>query len=210
MEGAAGGPGERARRVAGEQPSAPLAAAPDPGDRLEQRLGIGMARRAEELVPRRQLDDAAEIHDGDAVGEVVDHREVVADEEIGEPPSLLERLHQIEDLALDRDVERRERLVGDDELGLDRERPGDGDALALPAGELMGIAVERIDRQPDLLHQRPRFRRARGGAADPMNGQRLDDDARDRHARIERRERILEHRLDGPPRIGPAARRAAW
>src|SRR6185437_12057800 len=54
----------------------------------------------------------------------------------------------------------------------------------------------------------PRPCLARGGAADAMDGQRLDDDARHRHARVERRERILEHRLDGPPRIGPAARRA--
>src|ERR1700726_2483375 len=43
MEGAASGPRQRARRVAREQPPAPQPAAADARDRLEQRLGIGMA-----------------------------------------------------------------------------------------------------------------------------------------------------------------------
>ena len=37
-----------------------------------------MARIAEELVGRRRLDDLAEIHDGDAVGDVFHDREIVA------------------------------------------------------------------------------------------------------------------------------------
>ena len=40
---------------------------------------------------------------------------------------------QVDDLGLDRDVERRDRLVGDEQLGLDGERAGDADALALAA-----------------------------------------------------------------------------
>ena len=44
----------------------------------------------------------------------------------------LAQLHQqIENLGLDRHVERADRLVADDELGLNRERAGDADALAL-------------------------------------------------------------------------------
>ena len=43
-----------------------------------------MARVGKDLVARAHLDDLAEIHDGDAVGDVLDHRHVVRDEEIGD------------------------------------------------------------------------------------------------------------------------------
>ena len=69
------------------------------------------------------------------------HREVVADEEVGEPELLLQVLEQVDDLRLDRDVERGDRLVADDELRVERQRPGDADALALAAGELVRVAV---------------------------------------------------------------------
>jgi hypothetical protein len=52
--------------------------------RGEERLRIGMARRAEQRLARRELDDAAEIHHGDARRDVLDHREIVADKDIGE------------------------------------------------------------------------------------------------------------------------------
>ena len=38
----------------------------------------------EELRRRRALDDAAEVHHDDAIGDVLDHAEVVADEQVGE------------------------------------------------------------------------------------------------------------------------------
>ena len=64
---------------------------------------------------RRQLDDAAEVHDADAVGDVVDDREVVRDEEVGEAQPPLQVAHQVQHLRLHRDVERRRRLVADQE-----------------------------------------------------------------------------------------------
>ena len=50
---------------------------------------------------------------------------------------------QVDDLRLDRHVERRDRLVGDQQLRRQRERAGDGDALALAAGEFVRIARRR-------------------------------------------------------------------
>jgi hypothetical protein len=41
----------------------------------------------------------------------------VADEQIGQPELALQVLHQVDDLRLDRDVQRRDRLVADDEFG---------------------------------------------------------------------------------------------
>ena len=51
------------------------------------------------------------------------------------------RSQQVEDLRLDGDVERGDRLVADDELRLEGERAGDADALALAAGEFVRVAV---------------------------------------------------------------------
>jgi hypothetical protein len=66
----------------------------------------------------RDLDQLAEIHDRDAVADVLHHREVVGDEEIGEAEALLQVLQQVDDLRLDRHVERGDRLVADDQVGL--------------------------------------------------------------------------------------------
>ncbi|GAA0007739.1 hypothetical protein BRDID11002_77450 [Bradyrhizobium diazoefficiens] len=61
-----------------------------------------------------------------------DHGEVVRDEEIGEAVLALQVDQQIDHLRLDRDVERGDRLVADDQARPQRERPCDADALAWP------------------------------------------------------------------------------
>jgi hypothetical protein len=72
---------------------------------------------------------------------VADDAEVVADEEVGEAELGLQVLEQVDDLRLDRDVEGRDGLVADDELGPQGQGPGDADALALAAGELVREAL---------------------------------------------------------------------
>ena len=78
-----------------------------------------MPRRAEELARRALLDDPPEIHDRRPVGESADDAEVVADEEVRRAGRgrLLELGEQVQDLGADGDVERRDRLVEDDERG---------------------------------------------------------------------------------------------
>ncbi len=53
----------------------------------------------------------------------------------------VEQLEQVEDLAGRGAVEVAGRLVGDEEIGVGDDRPGDRDALLLAAGELAGIVV---------------------------------------------------------------------
>ena len=69
------------------------------------------------------------------------------------PNSALQVAQQVQHLRLDRDVERRHRLVGDQQLRLQRERARDADPLALAAGELVRVAVVVLGVQPDRLHQ---------------------------------------------------------
>ena len=58
------------------------------------------------------------------------------------PLLALQLLQQVEDLRLDRHVERRRRLVGDQEVGLGGERHRDHHALLLSAGQLERIVVD--------------------------------------------------------------------
>ena len=124
-----------------------------------------MQRRLDDVAHRPHLDDPPGIHDGDAVGGLGDHAHVVGDQHDGgaalpgEPPD------QRDDLRLHRDVERGGRLVGDDELGLRRQREREHDALAHAAGELVRIVVDPHlrRRDADLRQQRQRAPARRGG-----------------------------------------------
>ena len=73
-----------------------------------------MQRLLEDRRHRPFLDDAAEIHHDDALAEMAHHAEVVRDEHEGEPAPLPQLLEQHQDLRLHADVERRDRLVGED------------------------------------------------------------------------------------------------
>ena len=96
---------------------------------------------------------------------------------IAESRRCAEVAHEVEDLGLHRDVERRGRLVGDQQPRVARDRLGDHRALTLAAGELVRVRVERLQRvgQLDQVEQleRARLRRARRDAE--VDAQRLDD-----------------------------------
>jgi len=65
-----------------------------------------MARRSEDVCSWSLLDDLPEIHHCDLVAEMLDHAEIVRDEDIGQAALALQPFQQIQDLGLDRDVER--------------------------------------------------------------------------------------------------------
>src|SRR5690349_9292929 len=165
--------------------------------RRQQGFGVGMLWRGVELARRRRLDDAAEIHHRNTAADVLDDRQVMGDKEKSETELLLQVLQQIDHLGLDRDVERRDRLVADDELRLHRERSRDADALTLPAGKFMRIAAHVIGLQPDGLEQADdALLELALVLRQLMNDQGLADDGADAHARIERGVGILEDDLD--------------
>ena len=87
------------------------------------------------------------------VGDVAHDRQVVGDEQERQAELVLQALEQVHDAGLDRHVERRHRLVEDDERRVEGEGPGDADALALTAGELVGEPLGVIGREPDELEQ---------------------------------------------------------
>ena len=155
------------------------------------------------LVPEQcssvgELRDATEVHDRDPVADVLDHAHVVGHEEIGQPKLALQLLEQVQDLGLDRHVERGDGLVADDQVGFEDERPGDPDPLALPAGKLVRVAARVIRREPDEVHHPadlvPSFVRA----PESVDPEPLADAVGDRRPRVEARVRVLEDDLDPP------------
>ena len=116
-------------------------------------MGVRMERRRVHDLAWGQLHDVAQVHDRDAMRDLPNDGEIVCDEQVGDPELLLEIAQEVEDLGLDRDVERRHGLVADDELGPQGDGPGDPDALALAAGELVRISVVVLRVEADPLHQ---------------------------------------------------------
>ena len=160
-----------------------------------------MQRPPEELLGGRQLDDAAEVHHGDAVGDVADDGEVVRDEDVGQVELLLQLDEQVQHLRLDRDVERRDGLVGDDELRLQDERARQADALPLPAAELVRVAVGSLGRHADALEHVVHDRVALLARDRAVDREPLRDQVADLHARVERPDRVLEDDLHVPARL---------
>ena len=80
---------------------------------------------------------------------MLDDAEIVADEEVGQIEGLSQIHEQVDDLRLDRDVERGDGLVAHQELRVHCERARDADAAPLPAGELVRIAALKVGIEAD-------------------------------------------------------------
>ncbi len=122
------------RLGAHDTPREQVALAHEAGGEKRLRLEVDPPRRAHVL-------DAALVHDRDDVGDAHGLLLVVGDVDKGGADLFLDveelRLH----LAPEVDVERAERLVQQQDLGLHHQGARQGDALALPAGELVDVAV---------------------------------------------------------------------
>ncbi|CRX24549.1 hypothetical protein PAERUG_P54_1_London_24_VIM_2_04_13_04031 [Pseudomonas aeruginosa] len=112
---------------------------------------------------------------------------------------LAQPLEQFQHLRLHRDVQRRDRFVGDDQLRVERQRAGDAEALALAAGELVRVTGHGVGGQADVLEQRGDPLAAFGQRQAVVNQQRLADQFQHRLARVERSVGVLEDHLHVAP-----------
>ena len=166
---------------------------------------LGLAYSSERA---RLLHDPAQVHHRHLVGEVLDDGQVVGDEQVGDAPLLLQVVQQVQDLALDRHVQGRDGLVADDEVGRQGQGPGDADALALPAAELVrvadGVAGVEADAGRSRLATRSRFSCP---LAMPWTSIGSPMMAADGHPRVEAADRVLEDDLHLPPQPPQLRRR---
>ncbi len=118
------------------------------GDERRARLGIDGA-------PAADLLDHAGIHHRDAVRHGERFALVVGDVDEGDADPLLDGAQLGAHVLAQLEVERGERLVEQQHGGLDRQRPGDGDALLLAAGELahlLGAVLGERHLDQQVLH----------------------------------------------------------
>jgi hypothetical protein len=112
-----------------------------------------------------------------------------------------EAVEELEDPGPHGHVEHRHRLVGDEELGLEHERRGDSDPLALATRELVRITVEEelgrgeLDPRERVAYER---RPLRLRAPELVDEERLLDGGAHGEPRIERLVRILVDDLHPP------------
>ena len=109
----------------------------------------------------------------------------MGDKQVRQPELPLEILQHIDHLGLNGHVQGGDGLVADDELGIDRQGAGDADALALAAGELVGVAVGVLPHQAHVVQQfiDPLAPLLLGGEFG-VKIQRLPDDVHDRHTGV--------------------------
>ena len=165
------------------------------GHRGEQCLGVGVVRAAVDRLAVTDLHDLAEVHHGDLGAEVTHDGQVVGDEEERHVELALDVLEQVDDLRLDRDVERRDRLVRDEHLRVQRQRAGDADALALAAGELVGVAVVVLGVEAHDLQQLLDAREHLVLRDDLVHLEGRTHDRADRVTRVQRGVGVLEDHL---------------
>ncbi len=177
--------------------------------RADQAARIGMTWRAEQRRRRALLDNAAGIQHRDRVAHALDHAEIVADEQQRQVPARAQVGEQVEDLRLDRDVERGRRLVEHQKARLTAQRRRDQGALLHAARQLVRIGGG--DRagigNTDFIEEGNRAV-ARGlSRKAAMAHQRLGNLAADGERGIERLGWVLEHQRDavaaqGAPAVG--------
>src|SRR5262245_42153528 len=162
------------------------------GNRRKQGLRIGMLWTGKERTLVGQLDDAAQVHDGDTVGNMLHDRQILGNKDVGQAEIPLQIGTQIDALRLYGDDQGRYWLVAHDHIRFQSQGAPNHQALALSTRELMGETHHLVGPQSHL------FKKLANPSPDLRASQMLEvaqwlsDNVLGAHARIERGVGILE------------------
>ena len=127
---------------------------------------------------------------------MLDNRQVMRNEDIGQLVFFLQIHHQIQNLGLNGNIQRRHRFVANDELGIYSHRSCDADTLSAPAIQLVWIRVDKAAGKPNSVHElRYLFVHLALILANPVYFHGVSDNLTDRHTRINACIWILENDL---------------
>jgi hypothetical protein len=116
-----------------------------------------MARVANNILGGALFHDHAIKHDNcpPTPAEIADHPQVVTDKKCRHPLVLTKRPEKVEDRHSKGNVEHARYLIGHDQVRPDAYRTSNGHPLALPAGELVRVTAQKLDRrlEADLAQQ---------------------------------------------------------
>ena len=132
------------------------------------------------------------LHYRHAIAQVCNHAQIVCHQQVGQAITLAQVREQVQDFRLHRYVERRGRFIQQQHTRLQDQRAGDGDALALAAGELVrvaeAVAVVQADLEQDGVNPLLMVVQA-------VDGHRLGQRGFHGMTRMQRTVRVLEHHL---------------
>src|SRR5664280_245350 len=135
------------------------------GDELDGPLGVVVGDGP-------TADQATQVQDGEAICHLEDVVQVVGDHQYGDPP-FPQGPDQVEHLGGLGHAQRGGGLVHDDQLGVAHDGAGDGDRLALAAGERPDQLAHRLDGGDGEVGQRLFGRELHRGLAEEAVGQLL-------------------------------------
>ena len=161
-------------------------------------------RCGKKLGGRAVLDHHALVHDVDVARGLAHDAEIVGDHQQRQPARLDQVFQQLQDLRLRGHVERRARLVGDQQFWFAEQRHGDQHALAHAArqhdriGTCHALRIAHANLAEHFMHARHALAPAAAPAEAPVGV--FEDRAHlvaDGEDRVERAHRILEHHRHG-------------
>ena len=168
----------------------------------QQGPGVGVQRMGKQLIGTGHLHHLAEVHNADAVGEVLNDGQVVGDEEDGQAEFLPQLVQQVDNLGLNGHVQRGHGLVGNDQLRVHDDAAGYADPLPLAAGELVGIPGSVLRHQAHQLQHLIDLLGDDFVVPLALNDQALGDDLLDGHTGVQRGDGVLENHLDLGDQLG--------
>ncbi len=136
------------------------------------------------------LHHAPAVHHRDPVAQVLHDVHLVRDHDDGDPELAVHAAQQVQHVLRGLGVQRRRRLVREQDARPCRERPCDADPLLLPTGQLGGVGA-RLVLEPDEAQQLGHTRTT-SGAVPTGHRQRVPDVARD-GARAQQVELLEDH-----------------
>ncbi len=133
-----------ALRALGLQPVGDEARQGHAGDARQERARRGMLGVRKDVVGGALLDDAAAVDHRHVAGDVAHDGHLVGDQQDGQAKIAVDVGQQLQHRLRGLGIERRGGLVRQQHLGPGGQRPGDADALLLPAGKFCRVAPAEI------------------------------------------------------------------
>src|SRR5258708_34445579 len=117
--------------------------------RFNQGASVVLPWRRQHLGYGAGFDDAPFLHDDNGVANLRRNAQIMGDEQDTDLGYCTDILEQIENLSLNRNIERRHGLIGHQEIRTEGQSTGNAYALSLPSGKLMRIASHDIRSEAD-------------------------------------------------------------
>ncbi|GKX32807.1 MAG: hypothetical protein MnENMB40S_04250 [Rhizobiaceae bacterium MnEN-MB40S] len=159
-----------------------------------------MLRRREQAVGWRLLNHATGMHDGDMVGGFRNNAEIMTDEHEAHAAFGSQFCKEIEDLRLSRHVQRRGRLIGEQDFRVASQRAGNHHALVLSARKFVWISAQAFTRSRHAysVEKAHSFRFGCGSCQTAMQLHQTGKKRPDPSQGIHRCARILEYHGNAP------------